>query len=78
MTKQLPISRYPVYTTYGKMGLSQDDIDTDTVYTHPTSAGNIHIPAGGSAGQVLKYSSSGTAVWGTDDNDAVAMAIALG
>ena len=33
MTKQLPISRYPVYTTYGKMGLSQDDIDTDTVYT---------------------------------------------
>jgi len=51
---------------------------TDTVYTHPTSAGNKHIPSGGAAGQVLKYSSSGTAVWGTDDNDAVAMAIALG
>ena len=33
MTKQLEITRYPVYTTYGKMGLSQDDIDTDTVYT---------------------------------------------
>ena len=53
-------------------------VPTDTVYTHPVSAGNKHIPSGGSAGQVLKYSSSGTAVWGTDENDAVAMAIALG
>ena len=39
--------------------------DTDTVYTHPTSAGNKHIPTGGSAGQFLKYSSSGTATWAT-------------
>lgn len=39
---------------------------TDTVYTHPTSAGNKHIPSGGSDGQVLKYGgSSGTATWGT-------------
>ena len=39
---------------------------TDTVYTHPTSAGNKHIPSGGSNGQVLKYGgSSGTATWGT-------------
>ena len=37
--------------------------DTDTVYTHPTSAGNKHIPTGGAAGQFLKYSASGTAVW---------------
>ena len=51
---------------------------TDTVYTHPTTAGNKHIPAGGSAGQILRYSSAGTAVWGEDENDAVAMAIALG
>lgn len=36
---------------------------TDTVYAHPTSAGNKHIPAGGGANQVLKYSSAGTAVW---------------
>ena len=50
--------------------------DTDTVYTHPTSAGNVHIPAGGAAGQILKYASAGTAAWGSDD--AVAMAIALG
>ena len=39
--------------------------DTDTVYTHPTSAGNKHIPTGGSAGQFLKYSASGTATWAT-------------
>ena len=32
-------------------------------YSHPTSAGNKHIPSGGSSGQVLGYSSSGTAVW---------------
>lgn len=36
---------------------------TDTVYTHPTTAGNKHIPSGGGVGQYLKYSSSGTAVW---------------
>jgi hypothetical protein len=42
-----------------------DDRDTDTVYTHPTSAGNKHIPTGGSAGQFLKYSASGTATWAT-------------
>lgn len=36
-----------------------------TVYTHPTTAGNKHIPTGGSAGQILVYGgSSGTAVWG--------------
>lgn len=39
--------------------------DTDTVYTHPTTAGNKHIPSGGAAGQFLKYSSSGTATWAT-------------
>jgi len=47
-------------------------------YVHPTSAGNVHIPSGGSAGQILRYASAGTAAWGTDENDAVAMAIALG
>ena len=52
--------------------------DTDTVYTHPTSAGSVHIPSGGSAGQILRYASAGTAAWGADENDAVAMAIALG
>lgn len=39
---------------------------TDTVYTHPTTAGNKHIPSGGSAGQILKWSASGTAIWGNE------------
>lgn len=32
-------------------------------YTHPTNAGNKHIPAGGSAGQILKYKANGEVVW---------------
>ena len=42
--------------------------DTDTIYVHPTTAGNKHIPAGGAAGQILRYSSDGTAVWGADND----------
>lgn len=34
-----------------------------TVYTHPTSAGNKHIPSGGTLGQVLQNSGNGTAEW---------------
>lgn len=41
---------------------------TNTVYNHPTSAGNRHIPAGGSSGQILRWSADGTAVWGADNN----------
>ena len=37
-------------------------------YSHPTSAGSKHVPTGGSSGQFLKYSSSGTAVWAADNN----------
>lgn len=37
-------------------------------YSHPTSAGNKHIPAGGSAGQILRWSADGTATWGADNN----------
>lgn len=36
----------------------------DTVYTHPTTAGNKHIPTGGTVGQIMTNSASGTAVWG--------------
>lgn len=32
-------------------------------YTHPTGAGSKHIPAGGTYGQILVYSSDGTAAW---------------
>ena len=37
-------------------------------YVHPTSSGNKHIPSGGSAGQILRWSADGTAVWGNDVN----------
>lgn len=50
--------------TYTQIDGSTGTLTTqDTVYTHPTTAGNKHIPSGGSSGQILKYSSSGTAVW---------------
>ena len=42
--------------------------DNNTVYTHPTSSGNKHIPSGGSAGQILRWSADGTAAWGADNN----------
>lgn len=39
--------------------------ETFNNYSHPTSAGNKHIPSGGSSGQILSYGgSSGTASWG--------------
>jgi hypothetical protein len=37
-------------------------------YVHPTTAGNKHVPTAGAAGQFLKYSASGTAVWAADNN----------
>ena len=37
-------------------------------YTHPTTSGNKHIPAGGSSGQILRWSADGTAAWGADNN----------
>ncbi len=36
---------------------------TDTIYTHPTNSGYKHIPSGGSDGQILEWSSDGTAKW---------------
>ena len=43
-------------------------------YVHPTSSGNKHIPSGGSAGQFLKWSADGTAVWGADNNTTYSVA----
>lgn len=42
--------------------------DGANLYVHPTTAGNKHIPAGGSTGEFLKYSASGTAVWSADND----------
>jgi hypothetical protein len=37
-------------------------------YVHPTTAGNKHIPTGGTVGQILKNTASGTATWQADNN----------
>lgn len=41
-------------------------VPTNTVYRHPTTSGNKHIPSGGSSGQILRWSADGTAVWGAE------------
>ena len=40
----------------------------NTVYTHPTSSGNKHIPSGGTSGQFLGWSADGTAKWVSNPN----------
>lgn len=40
--------------------------DNANNYVHPSDAGNKHIPAGGSSGQILKWSAAGTATWGAE------------
>lgn len=42
-------------------------------YVHPTTAGNKHVPSGGSSGQILRWSADGTAAWGADDNTTYAV-----
>ena len=45
-----------------------DAVFTDTIYTHPITSGNRHIPSGGSSGQILRWAADGTAAWGEDNN----------
>ena len=41
-----------------------NDVDEDANnYSHPSTNGHRHIPASGSSGQYLKYSSEGVAAW---------------
>jgi len=45
-------------------GTKLDTIETSANnYVHPTDAGNKHIPTGGTVGQILENSASGTAIW---------------
>lgn len=57
------------YTTTEK-----NKLDGLTNYTHPTTSGNKHIPAGGSSGQILRWSADGTAAWGNDNNTTYSVA----
>lgn len=55
------------YTTEEKQKLANIASGANN-YTHPTTSGNKHIPAGGASGQILRWSADGTAVWGADNN----------
>lgn len=56
--KQLSTNDYTTGEKQKLAGLSN--------YTHPTSSGNKHIPAGGAEGQILRWKEDGTATWGAD------------
>lgn len=43
-------------------------------YKHPNNSGFKHIPAGGAAGQVLKWAANGEAYWGNDNNTTYGLA----
>lgn len=68
------ISKKASKTVLGRM-IVGDNLTVDAngrvsgnpAYTHPTGAGNNHIPAGGNIGQVLKNSGNGVATWGDMD-----------
>ena len=55
------------YTTAEKNKLSGIASGANN-YTHPTTSGNKHVPAGGASGQILRWGADGTAVWGADNN----------
>lgn len=58
--KQLSTNDYTTAEKNKLAGLSN--------YSHPTTSGNKHIPAGGAAGKVLGWASDGTAQWVDDKN----------
>lgn len=51
--------------------------DNANNYVHPSTAGNKHIPSGGSSGQILRWSANGTATWGADNNTTYSVATSL-
>ena len=65
--KSLSISGKIITVTPGS-GNTYTLTTQDTVYTHPTSSGNKHIPSGGSSGQFLGWSADGTAKWVNNPN----------
>jgi hypothetical protein len=50
------------YTTEEKTKLKGIEENANN-YTHPTTAGNKHIPSGGTSGQILVNTEDGTAAW---------------
>ena len=60
----------------GVFGSWSVDELTDTVYTHPTTPGYIHLPGGGQSGQILVWKADGTAQW--EDPVSVAVSVMVG
>lgn len=58
--KQLSTNDYTTAEKNKLAGLSN--------YSHPTTSGNKHIPAGGAAGKILGWASDGTVQWVDDKN----------
>ena len=80
-TQYEAIGDFDTNTTYGVASTSSNGLMSTAMvsklngiannannYSHPTTSGNKHIPAGGSSGQILRWSADGTAVWGNDNN----------
>ena len=65
--KSISISGKTITVTPGS-GNAYTLTTQDTVYTHPTTAGNKHVPSGGSSGQFLGWDSDGTAKWVNNPN----------
>lgn len=68
VTEGLKVYVKETKTLYVWNGESWDDLAKGAGYTHPTTPGYKHIPAGGASGQVLKYKSDGEAQWGDEVN----------
>jgi hypothetical protein len=75
--KNLVLEGTLTYNLNGKVLSSNDYTDDEKTklkniatgankYTHPTTTGNRHIPAGGSEDQILRWESDGTAAWGDE------------
>lgn len=63
------------YTTVEKQKLASIANNANN-YSHPTSAGNKHIPAGGSANQILIWKANGEAQWSNAPSATVSKATA--
>lgn len=87
--KSVPADAVFTDTTYGVATEARDgllaaadkkklDGLSDTSYTHPTTAGHKHIPAGGSSGQILRWAADGAAAWGAEKEYSAASQSAAG
>ena len=54
-------------TMYVYNGSGWDEMAKGAGYTHPTTPGYKHIPAGGAAGQILKWKADGEAQWAAEN-----------